>query len=180
MSTRSSSVTAYIGVGSNLGDACSNVQAALILLGKLADTELTAQSNLFRSAPIDAGGDDYLNAVAQLKTRLAAPALLEQLQAIEQSFGRERPYINAPRTLDLDILLYGAQEISSESLQVPHPRMTQRAFVLIPLLQIDPMICIPGLGPAHRFAPDVAGQRIQKHTPADSAVRSGSASQTAP
>jgi 2-amino-4-hydroxy-6-hydroxymethyldihydropteridine diphosphokinase len=88
--------------------------------------------------------------------------LLQELQAIEQAFGRERPYLNAPRKLDLDILLYGQQKISTDSLVVPHPRLTQRAFALIPLLQIDPLIAIPGQGPAHRFVANVAGQAIQK------------------
>jgi len=84
------------------------------------------------------------------------------LQALELAAGRERPYPNAPRTLDLDLLLYGQQIISSESLTVPHARMMQRAFVVLPLLQIDPLITIPGQGPAHLFVPDVAGQTIQK------------------
>jgi 2-amino-4-hydroxy-6-hydroxymethyldihydropteridine diphosphokinase len=155
-------VLAYIGIGSNLGDAHGNVQRAILRLVKLPDTRLSGQSSLFRTAPIDAGGDDYINAVACVETRLPAQQLLEQLQAIEQEFGRERPFPNAPRTLDLDILLYGQQKISTQSLVVPHPRLTERAFALIPLLQIDPLIAIPGKGPAHSFVPDVAGQAIQK------------------
>lgn len=152
----------YIGIGSNLGDACGNVQRAIIRLGQLPDTRLDAQSSLFRTSPIDAGGDDYINAVARIDTGLSAQDLLQALQAIEQDFGRERPYQNAPRTLDLDILLYGQQTISSDTLTVPHPRMTQRAFALIPLLQLDPFVAIPGQGPAHAFVPGVAGQAIQK------------------
>lgn len=155
-------VTAYIGIGSNLGDARSNVQRALMRLDQLPQAGLSGQSSLFRTAPIDAGGDDYINAVARLETQLSAPELLQALQAIELEFGRERPYRNAPRTLDLDMLLYGQQIISSEALVVPHPRLTERAFVLIPLLQIDPLVAIPGLGPAHAFAPGVAGQIIAK------------------
>ena len=155
-------VTAYVGIGSNLGDARGNVQRAILQLEKLPDTRLTGQSNLFRTAPIDAGGDDYINAVARIDTHLPAQELLQQLQAIEQAFGRERPYPNAPRTLDLDILLYGQQKISSATLTVPHPRLTARAFALIPLLQLDPFIAIPGQGAAHSFAPGVAGQAIQK------------------
>ncbi|HEV2611097.1 MAG TPA: 2-amino-4-hydroxy-6-hydroxymethyldihydropteridine diphosphokinase [Noviherbaspirillum sp.] len=155
-------VDAYIGIGSNLGDAADHVQRAILRLGKLDDTRLTAQSNLFRTAPVDAGGDDYVNAVAKLETALPADRLLSALQAIEQDFGRERPFPNAPRTLDLDVLLYAQQRIDTPSLTVPHPRLTQRAFALIPLLQIDPMIAIPGKGPAHQFVPDVAGQAIQK------------------
>jgi 2-amino-4-hydroxy-6-hydroxymethyldihydropteridine diphosphokinase len=100
--------------------------------------------------------------VARLETRLDAHDLLRGLQQIEQDFGRERPYPNAPRTLDLDLLLYGQSSIQDELLTVPHPRMTQRAFVLIPLLQLDPFIVIPKHGAAHQFAPLVADQRIHK------------------
>jgi 2-amino-4-hydroxy-6-hydroxymethyldihydropteridine diphosphokinase len=152
----------HVGIGSNLGDARDNVERAIARLAQLRETRLAAQSSLFRTAPVDAGGDDYINAVARIDTALTAPELLHELQAIEQDFGRERPFRNAPRTLDLDLLLYGQQTISTAALTVPHPRMTQRAFVLIPLLQIDPFITIPGLGPAHGFVPGVAGQAIQK------------------
>jgi 2-amino-4-hydroxy-6-hydroxymethyldihydropteridine diphosphokinase len=155
-------VTTFVGLGANLGDARSQVLGAIAQLEMLPDTRLVAQSGLFRSAPIDAGGADFINAVAQLETRLPAEELLLALQAIEHDFGRQRPYPNAPRTLDLDLLLYGNQTIASATLQVPHPRMTERAFVLIPLLQIDPLIQIPGRGAAHQFAPAVAGQRIQR------------------
>ncbi|RZI41444.1 2-amino-4-hydroxy-6-hydroxymethyldihydropteridine diphosphokinase [Herbaspirillum sp. HC18] len=152
----------YIGIGANLGDAQDTVKRAIDLLGKLPGTRLDAQSSLFRTAPVDAGGDDYINAVVRIQTTLTPSDLLQTLQSIEQDFGRERPYRNAPRTLDLDILLYDQQIIDTESLTVPHPRMTQRAFVLIPLLQIDPFVTIPGKGPAHTFVPAVAGQAIQK------------------
>ncbi|HEV7619461.1 MAG TPA: 2-amino-4-hydroxy-6-hydroxymethyldihydropteridine diphosphokinase [Burkholderiaceae bacterium] len=155
-------VSAYVGIGSNLGDARDNVQRAILQLDKLRKTRLSTQSSLFRTAPIDADGDDYINAVARIDTQLPAHELLQELQAIEQAFGRERPYLNAPRKLDLDILLYGQQKISTDSLVVPHPRLTQRAFALIPLLQIDPLIAIPGQGPAQRFVANVAGQAIQK------------------
>lgn len=152
----------YIGIGSNLGDASGNVQRAILQLGELPDTRLDAQSSLFRTAPVDAGGDDYINAVARIETGMTASDLLQALQTIEQDFGRERPYRNAPRTLDLDILLYGQQIIALDTLSVPHPRLTQRAFALIPLLQLDPFIKIPGMGAAHTFVPGVAGQVIQK------------------
>jgi 2-amino-4-hydroxy-6-hydroxymethyldihydropteridine diphosphokinase len=155
-------VTAYIGIGSNLGDARGNVQRAILRLDKLTHTRLSGQSSLFVTAPIDAGGDDYINAVACIDTQLPAQQLLQELQAIEQDFGRERPYPNAPRTLDLDILLYGQQKILTESLIVPHPRLIERAFALIPLLQIDPFILIPGKGAAHSFVPGVAGQAVQQ------------------
>lgn len=155
-------VIAYIGLGSNLGDAAGNVQGAILLLDKLPLTRLRGQSSMFRTAPIDADGDDYINAVAGIETQLAAQELLGALQALELQFGRERPYLHAPRTLDLDILLYGQQLIDTATLTVPHPGLPQRAFALIPLLQLDPMIVIPGKGPAHQFVPDVAEQSIQK------------------
>jgi 2-amino-4-hydroxy-6-hydroxymethyldihydropteridine diphosphokinase len=153
---------AYIGVGANLGDAAENVRRALDALNRHDSIRLTAQSSLFRTAPVDADGDDYINAVAQIKTRLSAEELLQALLDLELSFGRERSYLNAPRTLDLDVLLYGRQTIATPTLTVPHPRMTTRAFVLIPLLQIDPFIDIPGKGAAHQFVPSVANQPIQK------------------
>ncbi|GAB3539265.1 2-amino-4-hydroxy-6-hydroxymethyldihydropteridine diphosphokinase [Noviherbaspirillum agri] len=152
----------YIGIGSNLGDARGNVQRAIIRLGQLPETRLDAHSNLFRTAPVDAGGDDYINAVARVDTGLSVSEMLHALQQLELEFGRERPFRNAPRTLDLDILLYGQQTIKTEKLTVPHPRLTQRAFALIPLLQLDPLLTIPGQGPAHSFVPGVAGQAIQK------------------
>jgi 2-amino-4-hydroxy-6-hydroxymethyldihydropteridine diphosphokinase len=152
----------YVGIGSNIGDAQDHVQQALQRLDRLPHTQLSAQSSLFRTAPVDAAGDDYINAVARLDTQLEPVALLAGLQAIEQDFGRERPYRNAPRTLDLDLLLYGDAIIDSSALTVPHPRMAQRAFVLIPLMEIDASITIPGLGPAHAFVAGVGGQSIQK------------------
>ncbi|HEV7856700.1 MAG TPA: 2-amino-4-hydroxy-6-hydroxymethyldihydropteridine diphosphokinase [Herminiimonas sp.] len=155
-------IVAYIGIGANLGNAADNVRAALTALDGIDATRVTAQSSLFRTAPIDADGDDYVNAVARVHTRLTAEALLQALLALEQTFGRERSYVNAPRTLDLDVLLYGDRMIESPLLTVPHPRMTARAFVLIPLLQIDPFITIPGRGAAHQFVPAVADQAIQK------------------
>lgn len=161
-SQQAAQVQAYIGVGANLGDARRQVQDAIAQLHSLPETRFSTQSSLFRSAPIDADGDDYVNAVVQLETRLPAEDLLLALQAIEHDFGRQRSYVNAPRTLDLDLLLYGDQTIASTTLQVPHPRMTQRAFVLIPLLQIDPLIQIPGHGPAHQFVPAVADQIIAR------------------
>jgi 2-amino-4-hydroxy-6-hydroxymethyldihydropteridine diphosphokinase len=155
-------VRAWIGVGANLGNAEDNVRLALQRLGDMPSTKLEAASSLFRSAPLEASGEDYVNAVARISTSLPAPDLLEQLHGIERAFGRERTYRNAPRTMDLDILLYGDATIDADDLTVPHPRMTERAFVLLPLLQIDPFIAIPGKGPAHAFVPAVAGQPIQR------------------
>jgi 2-amino-4-hydroxy-6-hydroxymethyldihydropteridine diphosphokinase len=159
-STAAAAVTAYIGIGGNLGDALATVNDALQQLAQLPHTSLTANSSRYRSAPIDAGGDDYVNAVAQLQTTLGPHALLTALQAIELAHGRLRPYRNAPRTLDLDLLLYGDQCIEDRVLSVPHPRMTQRAFVLIPLLEIAPTLVIPGLGAAQTWRAAVAGQAV--------------------
>lgn len=159
-STASAGVTAYIGIGGNLGDALATVNDALQQLAQLPHTTLTASSSRYRSAPVDAGGDDYVNAVAQLQTSLEPHALLRALQAIELAHGRLRPYRNAPRTLDLDLLLYGDQHIEDQLLSVPHPRMTQRAFVLIPLLEIAPAIVIPGLGTAQAWRAAVAEQAV--------------------
>jgi 2-amino-4-hydroxy-6-hydroxymethyldihydropteridine diphosphokinase len=153
-------VTSYIGVGSNLGDAERNVKAALDALGKLRSTQLHSYSSLFKSAPIDASGDDFINAVARLDTVLNTESLLTELQKIELDFGRERPFRNAPRTLDLDILLYGDQQIATDHLVVPHPRMTSRAFVLIPLLELDEKIYIPGQGLASQFVKKLKSQVI--------------------
>ena len=162
MSQSPATVTAYIGLGSNLGDAIDNVTRAMTRLAAMPMSKLDLQSSLFCSAPVDAEGDDFVNAVVRLQTGLTAFDLLCELQQIESDFGRERPYVNAPRTLDLDILLYGDQIINSAALVVPHPRLAQRAYALIPLLQIEPFATIPGLGPAHSFVPDVVHQKISK------------------
>ena len=136
--SESKSTEAFIGLGANLGDAAAALRSALDELSRLPQTRLIASSSLYRTAPVDAGGPDYLNAVARIETSLDPHALLDALQAIELAHGRERPYINAPRTLDLDLLLYGEQQIASPRLTVPHPRMLERAFVLQPLLEIAP------------------------------------------
>ncbi len=159
---RTAKAAAFIGIGSNLGDARSHVRNAILQLGLLPQTGVTGQSSLFLTAPVDADGEDYINAVVRLDTALPPDQLLNELLALENATGRERPYPNAPRALDLDILLYGRQQIATPALTVPHPRLTQRAFALIPLLQIDPFIDIPGQGPAHSFAAGVAQQVIRK------------------
>lgn len=155
-------IRAYIGIGANLGDAQASVEQAFTALDALPGTHVTDRSSLFRTAPIDAGGDDYVNAVAAIETRMNAAELLLALQSIEAEQGRLRPFPNAPRTLDLDILLYGQQTVQTPQLTIPHPRLTQRAFALIPLLQIAPMISIPGHGLAHVFTPGVATQAIRR------------------
>lgn len=158
-------VAAYVGLGANLGDPAQAVRGALQAMRSLPQTTLAAVSSLYRSAPVDAGGDDFVNAVARLDTALDARALLQALQAIELSHGRERPFRNAPRTLDLDLLLHGESVIDEPGLEVPHPRMSTRAFVLLPLVELAPEISIPGLGPARQFLPSVQSQDIRKMPP---------------
>jgi 2-amino-4-hydroxy-6-hydroxymethyldihydropteridine diphosphokinase len=155
-------VSAWIGIGANLGDARAAVHSAIERLAVLADSSLTARSSLYSTAPIDSAGDDYVNAVVRITTTLAPESLLRELQKIELDHGRERPYRNAPRTLDLDLLLYGEAIIVTPDLTVPHPRLHQRAFVLVPLLECDSGLVIPGLGPAIGYLSGVAEQAIAK------------------
>ena len=131
-------VRAFIGLGANLGDARTTVKAALVSLANVPGIHDLRASSLYTSAPVGADGDDYINAVAQIHTELSAPGLLQVLQRLEQAAGRLRPYRNAPRTLDLDVLLYGDGRIQSPTLVVPHPRMRERAFVLLPLQELAP------------------------------------------
>ena len=155
-------VIAFIGLGANLGDARRTLLEAIAALDGLPHTRRVRASRLYASAPVDAGGPDYVNAVAQVQTRLSAPELLAALQALEQAAGRERPYRNAPRTLDLDLLLYGDGRIASPALTVPHPRMRERAFVLLPLRELAPgRVSEPELAA-------LAGQRIAPLPPASS------------
>jgi 2-amino-4-hydroxy-6-hydroxymethyldihydropteridine diphosphokinase len=133
-------VVAYIGVGANLGDPRLAVLSAIEAIGQLEDVAIKRTSTLYGSAPVDAGGGDFVNAVVEVRTALAPLALLAQLHTIEQAAGRARPYRNAPRTLDLDVLLYGQLVLQDSQLTIPHPRMWQRAFVLRPLAEIAPAI----------------------------------------
>ena len=155
-------IDAYVGLGANLGHAALTLRQALEAMRLLPQTVVIASSSFFSSAPVDAQGNDFVNAVAHLQTSLDATALLRALQNIEQTFGRERPYRNAPRTLDLDLLLYGQLQTASEQLHLPHPRMTARAFVLKPLLELDAAITIPGKGPAADYLAGVADQSIRQ------------------
>jgi 2-amino-4-hydroxy-6-hydroxymethyldihydropteridine diphosphokinase len=137
-------VVAYIALGANLGDSAQTVRAAIQAINALPETEVTKQSSLYKTAALESesSSPDYINAVIEIKTTQPAYLLLNQLQKIEQNAGRIRPYQNAPRTLDLDILLYrddsGDAQIQTETLTIPHPRMWQRAFVLVPLAEIAP------------------------------------------
>lgn len=162
---------AWIGIGANLGDARANVLDAVERLGRTGGVRLLRASSLYRTAPIDSSGDDYVNAVAAIETELAPHALLAALHGIEQAHGRERPYRNAPRTLDLDLLLYGTDAGSltiddAPALVVPHPRMHERAFVLVPLAELArdlaPELAVPGRGPLAALLLGVTGQAIER------------------
>lgn len=138
-------VTAFIALGANLGDAVAALRQAVVSVNALPLCVVKKTSSFYKTAPLQmlpghAPGGDYINAVLGIETQLPAPILLQHLQQIEQAAGRERPYVNAPRTLDLDLLLYGDGRIDSPQLTVPHPRMWQRAFVLLPLAEVAPAL----------------------------------------
>jgi 2-amino-4-hydroxy-6-hydroxymethyldihydropteridine diphosphokinase len=155
-------VIAYVGLGSNLDHPREQVLAALGELAQLPESRLLSRSRLYRSAPIgSAAQPDFVNAVAQLETALPPARLLAELQAIEIRHGRERPFREAPRTLDLDLLLYGDAVISSTTLTVPHPRMHERAFVLRPLSEISPGVSVPGRGTLVRLLHDCLPQEVE-------------------
>ncbi|MGB3423289.1 MAG: 2-amino-4-hydroxy-6-hydroxymethyldihydropteridine diphosphokinase [Castellaniella sp.] len=154
--------SAYIGLGANLGEAAATVQRAAAELAAVPGVSNLQLSSLYGTAPVDSSGPDYVNAVARLDTTLPPLALLAALQAIEQRHGRERPYRNAPRTLDLDLLLYGDQAIALPDLTVPHPRMHERAFVLRPLMDLAPDLVLAqgGLADLLEQCADQAIQRL--------------------
>lgn len=142
-STAGPCVTAYVGLGANLGNAADTVLQAARDIGALPGVHSTTLSPLYRSAPVDAGGPDYVNAVLRADTTLRPDALLHGLQDIENRHGRLRPYRNAPRSLDLDLLIHGDEKRQSEFLILPHPRMHERAFVLMPLRDLAPGLMLP-------------------------------------
>jgi 2-amino-4-hydroxy-6-hydroxymethyldihydropteridine diphosphokinase len=157
---------AYVGMGSNLGDREGRLREAVSAMKELPGTSVTAESAIYVSAPMGAGEPqpDYFNAVVGLDTPLSPYALLEALQHIEQSAGRTRVagLRNTARTLDLDILLVDDLIIDERGLHVPHPRLQDRAFVLLPLFEIAPDCVVPGLGPVRALLPRIAGQRIAR------------------
>ena len=155
---------AYVALGANLGNPQEALQAALEDLRQTAGVGVTAVSSFYRTAPVESSGPDYVNAVAEVATTLEASELLHVLQRIENAHGRVRPVgvVNAPRTLDLDLLLFGKNTVATPELTVPHPRMHLRAFVLVPLLEIAPDAVIPGLGAARDYVAATADQAIQK------------------
>ena len=161
----SDTVTAYVGIGANLGDARATVAAAIAALERLPGCALRQVSSLYRTAPVDAAGPDFFNAVAALASHQSPEALLAALQAIEQAFGRQRPFHHAPRTLDLDLLLHGDARRATPRLTLPHPRLHLRAFVLQPLLEIAPDLAVPGLGALAAWLPATAGQSVARWGP---------------
>ncbi|HVL59251.1 MAG TPA: 2-amino-4-hydroxy-6-hydroxymethyldihydropteridine diphosphokinase [Burkholderiaceae bacterium] len=149
---------AFVGVGANLGAARDTVLAAIDTLDRLPGTVVDARSRLYRSAPLEASGPEFVNAVVRLCTELEAAELLQALLGIERRHGRQRPHRNSPRTLDLDLLLYGEQRIDTPALTVPHPRLHERAFVLWPLADIDATLTIPGRGTVRELLARVQDQ----------------------
>jgi len=153
---------AFIGFGANLGNPFAIMPHVLKTLANLPETQLAACSSYYRSAPqgVSAPQPDYINAVIALDTGLSPQALLDALLCIEAACGRDRATVLAPRPLDLDLLLHGETVMQSPTLTLPHPRMHQRAFVLVPLAEIAPALTIPGHGPLSPFLERVKGQRI--------------------
>ncbi len=155
--------TAFIGLGSNLADPVTQVTRALEALDRLPQTRLLKRSSLYRSAPVGyLEQPDFINAVAQIETALAPHALLDALLALEQACGRTREFKDAPRTLDLDVLLYDDLQYHAHGLTLPHPQMHRRAFVLRPLLEIAPGCIIPGMGAAAEALSACAGQELER------------------
>ncbi|MBA3024539.1 MAG: 2-amino-4-hydroxy-6-hydroxymethyldihydropteridine diphosphokinase [Gammaproteobacteria bacterium] len=154
---------AYVGLGSNLADPAAQVMQALAALDTLPQTRLLKTSSLYRSAPVGyLDQPDFINAVAQVGTGLAPRALLDALLALELECGRTREFQNAPRTLDLDVLMYDDLVHHEHGLTVPHPQMHLRAFVLRPLLEIAPDCIIPGVGAAEEAMTGCAGQQLER------------------
>jgi 2-amino-4-hydroxy-6-hydroxymethyldihydropteridine diphosphokinase len=158
---------AWIGLGANLGDAQRAIVEALAGIALLEGTRLAGVSSLYRSAPVDAEGPDFLNAVARVDTTLPPEVLLDALQAIEQAHGRQRSHRNAPRTLDLDLLAWGDAVSAGPRLILPHPRMHTRAFVLVPLSELAPRLRLPGLPPLATLLAGCADQRLVRALPAE-------------
>lgn len=160
-------VLAYVALGANLGEAETTVRAAIAALGRLPGTQLVAASSLYRTAPVGVPEPqpDYINAVARLATTLTPHALLDELLALEARFGRVRPYRWAPRALDLDLLLYGDVVLDTPRLTLPHPRLHRRAFVLEPLLELDPFLEAPGLGPLSAWRARLSNQDVERLLP---------------
>ncbi len=162
----SAPVTAYVGLGSNLDQPVTQIRSAIEELARLPGTALGRVSSLYRSEPVGyVHQPPFVNAVVELSTVLPARALLEALLGIEARHGRVRSFPNAPRPLDLDLLLYGDSVIDEPGLQLPHPRMHERRFVLLPLEEIAPQCVIPGRGEARDWLARTAQQRVEMIQP---------------
>lgn len=157
---------AFIGLGANLGEPQAQLAAALDALARLPRTRLAGASSFYRSAPIGpAGQPDFVNAVAALETDLPPRDLLAACLRIEHAMGRARSFQDAPRTLDLDLLLYDDRVVDAPGLAIPHPRMHSRAFVLAPLVEIAPDVAIPGHGRAADLLRAIRDQRVDRIEP---------------
>ncbi len=157
---------AYVALGANLGSPIVTINAAIGHLDGIPLSRRLAGSSLYRTAPVGLKHQpDFINAVVTLETELPAQELLDQLFAIEAHFGRQRSVRNAPRTLDLDLLLYGDRVLDTPALMLPHPRMHERAFVLAPLAEIAPGLDIPGQGRVADLLAACADQRIERIAP---------------
>jgi len=155
--------SAFIGLGSNLANPVTQVLQAMQAIDCLPETRVLARSGLYRSAPVGyLDQPDFINAVVRVETALAPLALLHALLALEQENGRTREFQNAPRTLDLDVLLYDNMQHHEHGLTLPHPQMHKRAFVLQPLLEIAPDCVIPGLGAAKKAMQQCTDQQLEK------------------
>ncbi len=153
----------FIALGANLGDPAATVKAAILALRQLPQTQFIAASSLYRTAPVGLKHQpDFINAVVELVAVSPAPTLMQSLFAIEADFGRQRSVKNAPRTLDLDLLLYGDLLSDDPQLTLPHPRLHERAFVLAPLAEIAPLLRIPGHGNVGDLLLRCADQQIEK------------------
>ena len=154
---------AFIGLGSNLDSPHSRLIAALEAIASAPGVRLVARSSLYVSSPVGfLDQPDFINAVALIETTLPPAELLKSMLDFEREAGRVREFRNAPRTLDIDILLYGDEQYQSAELEIPHPRITERAFVLKPLIEIAPDVVIPGKGLARDYLNQVAHQACKK------------------
>jgi 2-amino-4-hydroxy-6-hydroxymethyldihydropteridine diphosphokinase len=153
---------AFIGFGGNVGDTRQLITDAIVCLAQRCELQVLAKSCFYQSAPFQATGGDYINSVIEIETQLSPYGLLHVCQAVEQEFGRERPYANAPRTIDLDILAFEGVSQADTELTIPHPRIIERSFVLLPLLEIAPDFFLPNWGELKAYLPKVADQRIEK------------------
>ncbi len=154
---------AFVGLGSNLGESCEQLHRAIADISGLPDTRLQAKSGFYRSAPVGyLDQPDFVNAVVRIETSLTPQLLLSALLEIERHHGRERTFQNAPRTLDLDVLLYDNVQMHEHGLTIPHPQMHRRAFVLQPLLEIEPDCMIPLVGSAQQAMRECGDQVLER------------------